>query len=88
MTQKKSRINGKIYSPIAIINILKINSWENIKEKSLWVNATVNKPEEINNSRHLCFPFTTSSLNNLLNLSVNLIDDKNQQISFKSDEKK
>ena len=53
MTQKKSRINGKIYSPIAIINILKINSWKNIKEKSLWVNATVNKQEEINNSRHL-----------------------------------
>ena len=85
---KKSPINSKIYSPISIINILKINSWENIKEKSLWVNATVNKQEEINNSRHLCFPFTTSSLSNLLNLSVNLIDDKNQQISFKSDETK
>ena len=66
----------------------KRNSWENIKEKPFWVYATFNKQEEINNSRHLCFPFTTSSLNDLLNFSINLIDDKNQLISFKSDEKK
>ena len=33
----------------------------------------------------MCFP--TSSLNDLLNFGINLIDDKKQQISFKSDEK-
>ena len=32
---------------------------KNLK-KSIWANATVNKQEEINNSRHLCFPFITS----------------------------
>ena len=85
---KKSLINGKIYSLIAIIDLQKINSSKNIKEKSLWVNATFTKQEEINNSRHLCFPFTTSSLNDPLNFSINIIDDKNQQISFKSDEKR
>ena len=85
---KKSLKNCKIYSLIAIIDLQKINSWENITEKSLWVTATSNKQEEINNSRHLSFPFTTSSLNDLLNFSINLIDDKNQQISFKSDGKK
>ena len=85
---KKSLINGKIYSLIAIIDLQKINSSKNIKEKSLWVNATFTKQEEINNSRHLRFPFTTSSLNDPLNFSINIIDDKNQQISFKSDEKR
>ena len=85
MTQKKSLINGKICSVIAIIYLQKINSWGNIKEKSLWVNVTFNNQEEINNSRYMCFP--ASSLNDLLNFSINLIDDKKQQISFKSDEK-
>ena len=30
----------------------------------------------------------TSSLNELLNFSINLIDDHNQQINFESDEQK
>ena len=47
---KKSLMNGKIYSLVAIIDLQKINSQEYIKEKSLWVNATFNKQEEINNS--------------------------------------
>ena len=45
---KKSLIKGKIYSLIGIIDLQKINSWENIKRKSLWVNATFNEQEEIN----------------------------------------
>ena len=88
---KKSLINGKMYSLTAIIKQQKnkkINSWENIKEKSLWVNATFNKQEETNNGRHLCFPFITSSLNDLLNFRINLMDNKNKQASFKSHERK
>ena len=46
---KKSLMNGKIYSLIAVIDLQKINSQEYIKEKSLWVNAIFNKQEEINN---------------------------------------
>ena len=49
MTQKKSLMNGKIYSLIAVIDLQKINSQEYIKEKSLRVNAIFNKQEEINN---------------------------------------
>ena len=81
MTQKKSLINGTVHSLIAIIDLQKINGWGNIKEKCLWVNTTFNKQEEINYSRHLSFPFTTCSLNDLLNFRINLIDDKNQRIS-------
>ena len=88
MTQKKLLINGKIYSLIGIIDLQKINSWDNIKGKSLWVNATFNEQEEINNSKHLCFSLMTSSLNNLLNFSINLIDNKNKQINFTSGKNK
>ena len=65
-----------------------MNSWENIKGKSLWANATFNEQEEINNSKHLCFSLMTSSLNDLLNFSINLIDNKNKQINFTSGKNK
>ena len=44
--------------------------------------------KEINNCRHLCFPFTTTALNNLLNFSLNLVTDHNKQITFGDNEKK
>ena len=88
MMLKKSLLNGKIYGLIGIIDLQKINNWSNIKGKSLWVNAIFKEQEEISNNRHLCFPFMTSSLNDLLNFSINLIDNHNQQINFGSDEQK
>ena len=44
--------------------------------------------KEINISRHLCFLFTTPTLNDLLNFSINLVDDHNKQITFADNEKK
>ena len=41
-----------------------------------------------NNSRDLCFPFVTSTLNDLLKFSINLIDDNNKDITFEDKEKK
>ena len=58
---KKSLINGKIYSLLIIISLEKISSWENIKGKSLWVNASFNEQEQMNNSTHLCSLLMTSS---------------------------
>ena len=85
---KKSLLNGKIYGLIGIIDLQKINNWSNIKGKSLWVNTIFKEQEEISNNRHLCFRFMTSSLNDLLNFSMNLIDDHNQQINFESGKQK
>ena len=59
-----------------------------IKGKSLWINATLEEQKELTNTRHLCFPFTTSTLNDLLNFSINLIDNNNKQITFEDNEKK
>ena len=66
----------------------KSNYWNKIKGKSLWINATLEEQREINNNRQLCFPFMTLTLNDLLNFSINLIDDNNKQIEFASNEKK
>ena len=44
--------------------------------------------KEINNSRHLCFPFTTKTLNDLLSFSIYLIDNKNNKVAFADGEKK
>ena len=68
--------------------IKKINDWEDVKGQSLWINAKLEEQKEINNSRHLCFPFTTLTQNDLLNFSINLIDDHNKQITFEENEKK
>ena len=73
---------------MGIIDLKKTNNWGEIKGQSLWINATLEEQNEINNSRHLCFPFMTSTLNNLLSFSINLIDDDNKQITFGGNKKK
>ena len=85
---KKSLINSKIYGLLGIIELKKINIWEEIKRQSLWINATLEEQKERNNSRHLCFPFITSTLNDLQNFSLNLIDDQNKEIKFVENKKK
>ena len=58
---KKFLINSKIYGLLGIIDLKKINNWNEIKGQSLWINATLEEQREINNSRHLRFPFMTST---------------------------
>ena len=43
---KQSLINGKFYSLLGIIDLNKINSWENIKGKYLWVNFSFKEVKE------------------------------------------
>ena len=81
---KKALINSKIYGLIGITDLKKINDWEEIKGRSLWINVTFEEQKEINNSKHLCFPFMTRTLSNLLNFSINLVNDNNKQIYLKT----
>ena len=73
---------------MAIIDVDKINSWQEIKGQSIWINATFRDQKEINNNSHMCFPFVTKSLNDLFNFSIYLQDDKNKEIEFNSGGKK
>ena len=84
---KKALINSKIYGLIGITDLKKINDWEEIKGRSLWINVTFEEQKEINNSKHLCFPFMTRALSDLLNFSINLVNDNNKQIVFEDNEK-
>ena len=85
---KRALINGKIYNILGITNLNKINNWEYIKGISLWVNGNFDEPKQINNSEHISFSFTTLSLNDLLDFSINLINDSNNPTEFNSGEKK
>ena len=81
---KKALTNSKIYGLLGIIEVKKINNWDKIKVHSIWINATLEEQKEINNSRHLCFPFTAKTLS----FSMYLLDDDNKEITFVDSEKK
>ena len=80
--------NGKVYVLLGIIDLKKINNWEEIKGQSIWINATVVEQKEINNSRHMCFLFTRKTLNDLLSFSIYWLDDNNNGITFPDGKKK
>ena len=71
-----------------MLGIINLNNWKEMKEQSLWVNATLEEQKEINNSKYLCFLFVTSTLNDLLSFHINLIDDNNKDIKFKDNLRK
>ena len=85
---KKALIDSKIYGLLGIIDLKKITSWDEINGQLIWINATFEEQKEINNSRHLCFPFTTKTLNDLLSFSIYLLDDNNKEITFVDSGKK
>ena len=49
---KVALINGKISNIPGVINLNKIENWEYVKEKSLWVNINFNSLEEIKSTEH------------------------------------
>ena len=81
-------INGKISNILGVTNLNKIENWEYIKEKLLWVNVNFNSLEEVKSAGNFCFPFKTTSLSYLLSFSIYLIDDDNKPIEFVSSENK
>ena len=85
---KKSILNKKLFDILAVIDLNKINNWNDIKGQSIWTNAAFKDHKEINNNNHLCFPFTTRSFSDLTSFSIFLQDDSNKKIEFKSGKKK
>ena len=81
---KKAILNDNVYGILAIIDLNKIDNWGEIKGQSVWINAAFKDQNEINNNSHLCFPFVTQSLNDLVSFSIYLIDDDNEELTFTS----
>ena len=85
---KKLLIIGKFCILLGIIDLNKINSWEIMKAKVLLINISFREIKEKNSEGHTCFSFPTSALNDLLNFSINLVDDKNWLIPFNNGKSK
>ena len=85
---KKSILNKKIFDILAIVDLKKINNWNDIKGQSVWTNAAFKDHKEISDSSHPCFPFITKSFSDLCNFSIFLQDDLDKKNEFKPDEKK
>ena len=88
MGQQKSILNGKVYDLFSIIDLEKINNWNEIKGQSTWINVVFKDQNEISNNSHICFSFVTRSLNYVPSFSIYLQDDKNKEIEFNSGEQK
>ena len=73
---------------MAIIDLGKINNWEEIKGQLIWINAAFKDQKEIINNSHVCLPFVARSLNDLLSFSIYLLDNSYKEIEFTSGEKK
>ena len=86
--RRKALLSGKIYELLTIIDLDKIDNWGKMKGQSTLINAAFKDHKEINNNSHLCFPFMTKSLNDLVSFIIYLIDDDNKELTFKTDEKK
>ena len=85
---KKSILSKKIFDILAIVDLKKINNWNDIKGQSVWTNAAFKDHKEISDSSHLCFPFIRKSFSDLCSFSIFLQDDSDKKIEFKPDEKK
>ena len=85
---KVAHENSTISNILGVINLKKIENCENIKGKSLWVNVNFHSPEEVKSAEHFCFPFKTMSLDDLLSVSIYLIDDDNKLTEFVSSKNK
>ena len=53
-----------------------MNNWkEGIKGQSIWINTILEERKEINSRKRICLLITTTSLNDLLGFSINLIEE-------------
>ena len=83
---KIALINSKMLNILGVINLDKINNWEKIKGKSIWVNAHFEELKD-KKSDHFSFSFKTTNLVDLLSFSIHLTDSDNSKINFSGGEK-
>ena len=86
---KKALINGKLYSILGIINLSEIKNWEEVKGKSIYVNA---KFDDITSNTetaiHFGFKFNSAYPTEFFEFKIEFLDDKAKKIEFANGEKK
>ena len=89
------RINGckirphkrKLYQTIGVINLNKIKNWSKIKKTSQWVNINFQTQGNNRDTEHFSHNFITKNTGDVLDVTLKLIDDGNEEIKFEEKEK-
>ena len=82
-------INGKVYKVIGCIFTNEIEGWDKIKKTTFnWVSCKLTNSKYPFGAKLLAFEFDTSSLNTLLNFTLNLIDQTGKEITYLDSEQK
>ena len=85
---KKALINDKIYYLLGIINLNENKQWNEMKGKSLYVNAEIDDSHYMENATHFGFSFKTSFPTEFLEFTCEFLDDQANKIEFADGEKK
>ena len=85
---KKALINNKIYYLLGIINLNEIKQWNEMKGKSLYVNAKIDDSHYMETAKHFGFSFETSFPTEFLEFTCDFLDDKAEKIKFADGEEK
>ena len=73
---KKALINDKIYYLLGIINLNEIKQWNEMKGKSLYVNAKIDDSHYMQTAKHFGFAFKTSFPTEFLEFTCEFLDDQ------------
>ena len=86
---KKALINGKLYSILGIINLSEIKNWEEVKGKSIYVNAKFDdKTSNTETAIHFGFKFNSAYPTEFFEFKIEFLDDQAKKIKFAEGEKK
>ena len=81
-------INGKPFQGIGAIYISETENWDEIKNKSHWINVKLTDSLIPIAAKHFAFAFETQGFNNLLNFEYSLLNGKGELVKFADGEKK
>ena len=84
---KIALINGKILNIFGVINLDKINNWENIKGKPVWLNTNFQELKH-KKSDNFSFSFETLHWQIYYLFSIHVIESDSNKTIFKDSEKK
>ena len=77
MDAKYSLINGKLYQTIGVINLNEIKNWNEIKKVQ----------GDNRDAKHFSYNLIIKNMGDVLNFTLQLIDDENKGIKFEDKEK-
>ena len=73
---------------LGIINLNEIKQWNEMKGKSLYVNAKIDDSHYMETAKHLRFKFKSSFPTEFLEFPCEFLDNKADKIKFTGDEEK